>query len=108
MADTRGSGPRAPTGVGVRLSPWSLQAGRARPTLIRSACPVRVRGLQLPAEYANWQSGQVESLATLWVRLPPRSLHGLLVQREDAGVASRRLGFDSPAVHSQSRSQSVA
>ena len=26
--------------------------------------------------------------------------NGLLVQRDDAGIASRRSGFDSPAVHS--------
>ena len=26
------------------------------------------------AEYANWKSGQVESLVILWVRLPPQSL----------------------------------
>ena len=28
------------------------------------------------------------------------SSNGLLVQRDDAGIARRRSGFDSPAVHS--------
>jgi hypothetical protein len=91
------------------------------------------------AEYANRQSGGVESAVTLWVRLPPRSIRltakvqspkpkvskqkttaaavsssfrlwtldvglwtlqpGLLVKREDACLASRKSGFDSPAVH---------
>ena len=27
-----------------------------------------------PIEYANWQSGHIESVAILWVRLPSRSL----------------------------------
>ena len=38
--------------------------------------PGRVRppDPRLPAEYANRQSGQVEGLVTLWVRLPPRLL----------------------------------
>src|SRR5580704_11754017 len=75
--------------------------------------------------YANRKSGGVESAVTLWVRLPPRSLiersgrfrekatngsrcfasdvtnkKGLLVKREDAWLATRKSGFDSPAVHS--------
>ena len=29
----------------------------------------------MKAEYANWKSGQVESLVILWVRLPLRSLN---------------------------------
>lgn len=33
------------------------------------------------------------------VRLHPGSLTGLLVQWEDAGLAHRKSGFDSPAVH---------
>ena len=77
-------------GLGVRLSPWSLQiagAVGAQLAFIRPVCPVRYRGLQLaggpvltgphkpglpgatpgPATltrtgYANWQSGEVESL----------------------------------------------
>ena len=37
------------------------------------------------AGYANWQSGEVESLVILWVRLPPRSLtNDPVVQRQDA------------------------
>ena len=77
-------------------------AAGAQLAFIRPACPARYRGLQLkdrrgwasahrslisldrrvrppdpPLEttgYANRQSGQVESLVILWVRLPPRSL----------------------------------
>ena len=71
---------------------------------MRPVCPARYRGLQLmrvgqcsaephelrppgatpgpaTAEYANWQSDQVESLVILQVRLLPRSLtHGPVVQ----------------------------
>jgi hypothetical protein len=53
--------------------PTHLRADRVRLGLISPVCSVRVRGLQLP--------------------------FGLLVQRDDAGIARRRSGFDSPAVH---------
>ena len=43
-------------------------------------------------EYANWQSGQVESLAILWVRLPPRSLELIPWSKgEDACVTCRKV-----------------
>jgi hypothetical protein len=65
LADTRRSERRALTGVGVRLSPWSLRSGLEsgfQHGLISRSTPVRIRPPQLPAEYANRQSGQVESL----------------------------------------------
>src|SRR5262245_15957608 len=34
------------------------------------------------------------------VRIRPPQLNGLLVQREDAGLARWKSGFESPAVHS--------
>ena len=52
-------------GVGVRLSPWSLRSGLEpgfQHDLISRSTPVQIRPPQLLAEYANWQSGQVESL----------------------------------------------
>ena len=75
------------------------------------------------AGYGNGESGEVESLVTLWVRLPPRLLakgcwsngttpglqpgnrgstprpstaqRGLMVQRDDTRLAVWESGFDS-------------
>ena len=43
------------------------------------------------AEYANWQSGHVESVAILWVRLPLRSLTIPWSNGEDACVTCRKV-----------------
>jgi hypothetical protein len=101
LVDTRRSERRALTGLGVRLSPWSLESQQQ--TKQGGQCPVEPHKLQvpgatpgpatgrwhppsplageglevrgcLPAEYANRKSGGVESAVTLWVRLPPRSI----------------------------------
>jgi hypothetical protein len=120
LADTRRSERRALTGVGVRLSPWSLRSGLEfgfQHGLISRLTPVRIRPPQLTAEYANRQSGQVESLVRVcgfeshlgycngpvvqrqrllahiqatMVRVHPGSLVGLLVQEEGAGSARRK------------------
>ena len=65
-----------PCGVGVRISPWLLRRRRASAQLglISSDRRVQHPDLQLLAGYANWQSDEVESLVTLWVRLPLRLL----------------------------------
>ena len=64
----------------------SSRVGEAQWSFIRSARRVQlpdpplgmsnleIRHSSAPAGYAIWQSGEVESLVTLWVRLPPRSL----------------------------------
>jgi hypothetical protein len=43
-------------------------------------------------------------VGAIGLRLPDRFIlsdsNGLLVQRDDTGIARRRSGFDSPAVHS--------
>jgi hypothetical protein len=155
LVDTRRSERRALTGLGVRLSPWSLESHQQ--TKQGGQCPVEPHKLQAPGAtpgpatgrrqrktttttgYANRKSGGVESPVILWVRLPPRSIRltakvqsprskgrkhktaadafslsfrlwtldlglwtlqpGLLVKREDAWLATRKSGFDSPAVH---------
>jgi hypothetical protein len=155
LVDTRRSERRALTGLGVRLSPWSLESHQQ--TKQGGQCPVEPHKLQAPGAtpgpatgrrqrktttttgYANRKSGGVESPVILWVRIPPRSLRltakvqsprskvrkhktaadafslsfrlwtldlglwtlqpGLLVKREDAWLATRKSGFDSPAVH---------
>jgi hypothetical protein len=80
MVDTRRSERRAFTGLGVRLSPWSLRSGLEpgfQHGLIRRPTPVRIRPPQLV--------GRVRKLAKrpgrepgerLWVRFPPRLLMG--------------------------------
>src|SRR5215831_16828056 len=64
LADTRGSEPRAFAAweFDSPLGHCSCRRAGARPALIRLDGPARYRGLQLTAEYANRQSGQVESL----------------------------------------------
>src|SRR5262245_26546537 len=49
-------------------------AAGAQSGFISPTCPARYRDLQLTAEYANRQSGHVESVAMLQVRFLPRSL----------------------------------
>ena len=52
------------------------------------------------AGYANWQSGEVESLVTLWVRLPPRSLRLVPWSNgDDTCVTCRRRWFNSIRDH---------
>ena len=53
-----------------------------------------------PTGYANWQSGEVESLVTLWVRLPPRSLTIPWSNGDDTCATCRRRWFDSIRDHS--------
>ena len=58
--------------------------------------------------YANWQSGQVESLASAGSTPAPTTergslIDGTLVQRDDAWFAPRKSGFDSPALHCTQR-----
>jgi hypothetical protein len=93
LVDTRRSERRAHTGLGVRLSPWSLERQRNEQIQQGGQCPVEPHKLQVPgatpgpatnprstevtrttAGYANRKSGGVESAVILWVRLPPRSL----------------------------------
>lgn len=74
-----------PAGCGfrVQLSPWllstlssetTMRVSQAHPGLISLDRRVRPPNPLLhSAGYANWQSDEVESLVTLWVRLPPRS-----------------------------------
>src|SRR5262249_12019814 len=75
----------------------------AQPWLIPTAGQVRPLNPELVlAEYANRQSGQVESLAILWVQLPPRSLPRAVSGRRkrQAGrrpiVVRRRLTAPAP------------
>ena len=52
---------------------------------------VRLPDLQLDMpRYANWQSGEVESLVILWVRLPLSVTYDPVVQRQDAWPTSRK------------------
>src|SRR5438132_1658195 len=78
LEDTRRSERRAVTGVGVRLSPWSLRSGLEsgfQHGLISRRAPVRIRPPQLdgrvrkPAKRPGREPG-----GRLWVRFPPRLL----------------------------------
>ena len=119
LVDTRASERTCPRGVGVRISPWRLnplQAGRcpagphkagvpgsipgpgtrgwagARPSFISSEAEVRLPDPQLSvfmARYANWQSGQVESLVPV----------GSTPTRATDRNSSRRLAAKTPVLH---------
>jgi hypothetical protein len=78
MADTRRSERRAVTGVGVRLSPWSLRSGLEsgfQHGLISRTTPVQIRPPQLDGRVRKSakRPGR-EPGERLWVRFPPRLL----------------------------------
>lgn len=60
---------------------------------------VQIPPPQLMAGYANGHSGQVESLVSVGSTPTSATATGLLVEEEDAAVARRKSGCDSPAVH---------
>ena len=64
---------------------------------------VRLLNPQLAAGYANWQSGQVESLVILWVRRPPRLLSVPWSSGNDASFTRRLRWFESIRDHSTSQ-----
>jgi hypothetical protein len=97
------AGPRKGHGSStLPLVTFCCRRAGARPTLIRSACPARYRGLLLPdgpvpgggswpqqVRCDSWvrhcrpstqtrKSGHLEGVVTLWVRLPPRLLGALV------------------------------
>src|SRR5205814_9478065 len=78
LADTRRSERRAVTGVGVRLSPWSLRSGLEsgfQHGLISRSTPVRIRPPQLDGRVRNSakRPGR-EPGESVWVGFPHRPL----------------------------------
>ena len=85
----------------VRVLPGRLSAGRsagvpAAHLLGREGDRVRFSGGPSWERAGDLAKG---SGASEFGSLPVHSPNGLLVQRDDAGIARRRSGFDSPAVH---------
>ena len=77
--------------VRFQLPQLSGSVGKRKTTLVQNqGCCGFESHLSHWARYANWQSGQVESLAILWVRLPPWSYEQQISHGTTHGAVLRR------------------